>query len=146
LAYDDHLFDPRYVRSYVVVRMADHTASGLYSTLEESVMQHDPIFIVGGGHSRFGRLEETLEELIICVVREAIADAGLTADQIDAVFLGHFNSGLVPDGFASSLIHQATPELRFKPPTGAGTPARQGRRRCMPASTRSSPGRRNGAL
>lgn len=31
------------------------------------------------------------------------------------MFLGHFNAGMVPDSFASSLIHQADEELRFKP-------------------------------
>ena len=75
----------------------------------------DTISIVGAGHTKFGRREETLEDLIVAVTREAVEDAGLDPAEIDAVFLGHFNSGLVADGFASSLIHQAYPELRFKP-------------------------------
>lgn len=74
------------------------------------------IAIVGSGHTKFGRLDtQTLEDLIVAAATVAIEDAHLSADQIDAVFLGHFNSGLVPDGFASSLIHQVAPELRFKP-------------------------------
>ncbi len=74
------------------------------------------IAIVGSGHTKFGRLDtQTLEDLIVAAATEAIDDAQISADQIDAVFLGHFNSGLVPDGFASSLIHQVSPELRFKP-------------------------------
>lgn len=74
------------------------------------------IAIVGSGHTKFGRLDtQTLEDLIVAAATAAIQDAHLSADQIDAVFLGHFNSGLVPDGFASSLIHQVAPELRFKP-------------------------------
>ncbi|EIE49782.1 acetyl-CoA acetyltransferase [Salipiger aestuarii] len=75
----------------------------------------DTISIVGAGHTKFGRLTENLEEMIVAVTREAVEDAGVDPGQIDAVFLGHFNSGLVSDGFASSLIHQAYPELRFKP-------------------------------
>lgn len=73
------------------------------------------IYITGSGHTRFGRLTETLEELIVEAAREAIAEAEIDPATIDAVYLGHFNSGLVPDGFASSLIHQAHPALRFKP-------------------------------
>lgn len=75
------------------------------------------IHIIGSGHTRFGRLTETLEELIVAATREAITESGLAPDEIDAVFLGHFNSGLVSDGFASSLILQAHPDLRFKPAT-----------------------------
>lgn len=73
------------------------------------------IYITGSGHTRFGRLQETLEELIVAAAQEAIAEAEIDPARIDAVFLGHFNSGLVPDGFAASLIHQAHPALRFKP-------------------------------
>lgn len=73
------------------------------------------ISIVGSGHTKFGRLEQNLEGLIIEATREAVEESGLDPTDIDAVFLGHFNSGMVTDGFASSLIHQAYPELRFKP-------------------------------
>ena len=73
------------------------------------------IYITGSGHTRFGRLQDTLEELIVAAAQEAITEADIDPGQIDAVFLGHFNSGLVPDGFAASLIHQAHPALRFKP-------------------------------
>lgn len=73
------------------------------------------ISIVGSGHTKFGRLQENLEELIVAATREAVEESGIDPADIDAVFLGHFNSGLVSDGFASSLIHQAYPQLRFKP-------------------------------
>ncbi|MCE8438378.1 thiolase domain-containing protein [Rhodovulum sulfidophilum] len=75
------------------------------------------IFITGSGHTRFGRLEDTLEGMIVEAAREALEEARIPPADIDAVFLGHFNSGLVPDGFASSLILQAHPDLRFKPAT-----------------------------
>src|SRR5699024_4874325 len=60
-------------------------------------------------------LDANLETLIVEATREAVAESGIAPADIDAVFLGHFNSGMVDDGFASSLIHQAYPELRFKP-------------------------------
>ncbi|WP_347900992.1 acetyl-CoA acetyltransferase [Pseudomonas purpurea] len=81
-------------------------------------MPHDSVSIVAAGHTRFGRLDDsTLEDLIVQVTREALADAAIDASEIDALFLGHFNSGMVADGFASSLMLQADPGLRFKPAT-----------------------------
>ncbi len=89
-----------------------------YQGLKEVSMHGQAISIIGTGHTCFGWLEgETLEDLIVSAGREAIEDAGVPCTDIDAVFLGHFNSGLVPDGFASSLVHQISPDLRFKPAT-----------------------------
>ncbi|MGH8816593.1 MAG: thiolase domain-containing protein, partial [Achromobacter pestifer] len=76
------------------------------------------VSIVGSGHTPFGRLDAlNLEQLIVMAAKEAIEDAGVDPAEIDAVYLGHFNAGLVPDAFASSLVHQAHPALRFKPAT-----------------------------
>ncbi|MGY2292788.1 acetyl-CoA acetyltransferase [Pseudomonas sp. SDO528_S397] len=81
-------------------------------------MPVDCVSIVAAGHSRFGRLEgSTLEDLIVQVTREALQDAAIEACEIDALFLGHFNAGMVTDGFAASLMLQADPALRFKPAT-----------------------------
>ncbi|MCD0504400.1 acetyl-CoA acetyltransferase [Bordetella petrii] len=81
-------------------------------------MQKHTVSLVGSGHTKFGRLDAlTLEDLIVSAAREALDDAGVPAREVDAVFLGHFNSGMVGDGFASSLIHQASPDLRFTPAT-----------------------------
>ncbi|MDH0747760.1 acetyl-CoA acetyltransferase [Pseudomonas sp. GD03842] len=81
-------------------------------------MTQDSVSIVAAGHSRFGRLDGlTLEDLIVQVSREALEDAAIDASEIDAIFLGHFNSGMVPDGFPASLVMQADPALRFKPAT-----------------------------
>src|SRR5690606_28730206 len=74
--------------------------------------------IVGSGHTNFGRPDAlNLADLMVSAPRAALADAQIDAAEIDAVYLGHFNSGMVPDGFASSLVHQASPDLRFKPAT-----------------------------
>ncbi|ALI00585.1 acetyl-CoA acetyltransferase [Pseudomonas sp. FW306-02-F02-AA] len=81
-------------------------------------MPHDSVSIVAAAHSRFGRLDSsTLEDLIVQVTREALEDAAIDASAIDAMFLGHFNSGMVADGFPASLMLQADPGLRFKPAT-----------------------------
>lgn len=81
-------------------------------------MIHDSVSIVAAAHSPFGRLDGlNLEDLIVQVTREALADAEIEAAQVDALFLGHFNSGLVADGFPASLMLQADPQLRFKPAT-----------------------------
>lgn len=73
--------------------------------------------IIGWSHLPFGRLDDTLEEMIIKVSRGAIADAGISAGEVDATWLGHFNSGLVSDGFPASLTIQADEGLRWKPVT-----------------------------
>ncbi|MBW8882649.1 MAG: thiolase domain-containing protein, partial [Asticcacaulis sp.] len=57
--------------------------------------------IVGWGHTPFGKLDLSLEDMIQAVTREALTDAGITGDDVDAVFLGNFNAGMVPDGFCS---------------------------------------------
>jgi acetyl-CoA C-acetyltransferase len=74
--------------------------------------------IVGWAHTRFGRLEDhTIESLITTVAREAIADAGLEPGDIDQIYLGNFNGGMVEQDFPSSLVLQADDALRFTPVT-----------------------------
>ena len=72
--------------------------------------------MVGWGHTPFGRLDGLgLEELIQSATREALASAGITGNDVDGIWLGHFNSGLVPDGFCSSMVAGADPGLRYVP-------------------------------
>ena len=76
------------------------------------------ILLTGWGHSRFGKLtDETLESLIVQVSSEAIANAGLEPGQIDEIYLGQFNSGMLPLGFASSLALQVSDDLANVPAT-----------------------------
>ena len=75
------------------------------------------VSIVGSGHTKFGRLQENLEQLIVAASQEALQEAGITGNEVDAVFLGHFNAGMAADAFASSLILQADAGLCFKPAT-----------------------------
>ena len=74
--------------------------------------------ITGWAHSKFGKLEgETVESLIVSVVRQALADSGLDASNIDEVYLGHFNAGFSTQDFTASLVFQASDAFRFKPAT-----------------------------
>jgi acetyl-CoA C-acetyltransferase len=72
--------------------------------------------IVGWGHTKFGRLDAfDIEGLIQVAARDALISAGIEAADVDAVWLGHFNSGLVRDGFCSSMALGIDGALRFKP-------------------------------
>lgn len=74
--------------------------------------------IVGWGHTRFGRHPESdLEALIVAATREALGHAGIDAEDVDAIWLGHLGGGLVPEIFTSSLVQQADPALRWRPAT-----------------------------
>jgi acetyl-CoA C-acetyltransferase len=74
--------------------------------------------IVGWAHTPFGKQDaETIESLIVRVATDALVDAGITADQVDEIVLGHFNAGFSPQEFTASLVLQADPALRFKPAT-----------------------------
>lgn len=76
------------------------------------------VLITGWSHTKFGKLtDHTLESLIVEVATEAIENAGLEPEQIDEIFLGQFNSGLLPLGFSSSLALQASDALAFVPAT-----------------------------
>ena len=74
--------------------------------------------IVGWGHTKFGKhTEADLEDLIVEAGREALAHAALPAGDVDGIWMGHFNGGLVPDGFPASLAMAIDKDLRFKPAT-----------------------------
>ncbi|WP_066887162.1 acetyl-CoA acetyltransferase [Carbonactinospora thermoautotrophica] len=76
------------------------------------------ITLAGWGHSRFGKLtDQSLEQLIISVTRQALESAQITAQDVDEIVLGHYNAGLVPLAFPSSLVLQADDDLRFVPAT-----------------------------
>jgi len=74
--------------------------------------------IVGWAHSKFGKWQDqTVESLIVDVVNQALADAGIEAADVDEVLLGHFNAGFSAQDFTASLVYQADPAFRFKPAT-----------------------------
>nr|WP_245827901.1 acetyl-CoA acetyltransferase [Sinomonas mesophila] len=70
------------------------------------------------GHSRFGKLgDETLESLIVQVAGQALAHAGLEPRDVDEVYVGQFNAGMMPLAFPSSLALQLSPDLLGVPAT-----------------------------
>src|SRR5579871_877079 len=74
--------------------------------------------IVGWAHTPFGKFDtETVESLVVRVANEAIADAGISAADVDEILLGHFNAGFSPQDFTAALVLQADPAFRFKPAT-----------------------------
>jgi acetyl-CoA C-acetyltransferase len=74
--------------------------------------------IVGWAHTPFGKFDtETVESLVVRVATDAMADAGISAADVDEILLGHFNAGFSPQDFTASLVLQADPKLRFKPAT-----------------------------
>jgi acetyl-CoA C-acetyltransferase len=74
--------------------------------------------IVGLAHTPFGKFDnESVESLIVRVAKEALADAGIAAADVDEIFLGHFNAGFSPQDFTAALVLQADPAFRFKPAT-----------------------------
>ena len=76
------------------------------------------VCIVGWAHTPFGRLDtQDLESLIVGVTRESIEHAGITASEVEGIWLGQLNGGFSPEIFASSLVLQADEGLRWKPAT-----------------------------
>ena len=74
--------------------------------------------IVGWAHSKFGKHDgRDVESLIVEVARGALADAGVSAADIDSIYLGTMNGGFVKQEFPASLVFQADPAFRFKPAT-----------------------------
>ena len=74
--------------------------------------------IVGWSHSVFGKLEgQDVEDLIVQAATDAMVNASVGPNDIDAIYLGHFNNGFSAQDFPSSLILQADDGFRFKPAT-----------------------------
>ncbi len=72
--------------------------------------------IIGWGHTRFGKLDAVdAEQLIREAVQPALDSAGLQAQDIDGVFVGHYNGGFMPQDFTGALVSMAIPELRHVP-------------------------------
>ena len=76
------------------------------------------VHIVGWGHTKFGKLDgQGVEELVVEAGREALAHAGIAPGDVDGIWMGHFNGGMVPDGFPASMALSIDPAMRFTPAT-----------------------------
>jgi len=73
--------------------------------------------ILGSYSSRFGKLENsTIYDLIVEAGRGAIADAGIAAKEIDAIWIGNFNSGSFNNQeHLASWAVEIDPALLYKP-------------------------------
>ena len=72
--------------------------------------------IIGWGHTPFGKHDALdAEQLISEAGLQAISSAGLVPEDIDGVFIGHFNGGFVPQDFSGALAAMAIPQLRHVP-------------------------------
>ena len=72
--------------------------------------------IAGWAHSKFGKApEDGLEPLIAGVVPDALAHAGLTAGEVDGIFVGVFNNGLSRQAFEGALVGMTDPALASVP-------------------------------
>lgn len=76
------------------------------------------VSLVGWSQTPFGKFDaETVESLIVKAVHGALESAGITASQVDEIYLGHFNAGFSKQDFTASLVLQADDAFRFKPAT-----------------------------
>ena len=76
------------------------------------------VCIVGWGHTKFGKLEDHgLEDLLVSAANEALEDAGVGAEEIDAIYVATFNAGMSEQDFISSLALQVNEAFRFTPST-----------------------------
>jgi acetyl-CoA C-acetyltransferase len=74
--------------------------------------------IVGWAHTPFGKLDaECIESLVVRVAQDALEHAGIGAEDVDEIVLGHFNAGFSPQDFTAPLVLQASDAFRFKPAT-----------------------------
>ncbi|MGB3485967.1 MAG: thiolase domain-containing protein [Mycobacterium sp.] len=74
--------------------------------------------LIGWAHSRFGKSDAPdVERLITEVSGAALEDAGIAADDVDAIYVGVYNNGLTPQGFEGALVGVGTPELARVPAT-----------------------------
>jgi len=74
--------------------------------------------IIGWAHSKFGKLvDDDAESLIVRAASDALADAAIGPEDVDAIYLGWYNGGFSAQDFGSSLVLQANDALRFKPAT-----------------------------
>ncbi|RZL95277.1 MAG: thiolase domain-containing protein, partial [Variovorax sp.] len=74
------------------------------------------IHIVGWGHTPFGKHDNAdLEQLIRDAVQPALDSAGVAPEDIDGIFVGHFNAGFVGQDFTAALPAVAMPAFRHTP-------------------------------
>ncbi|TVO66892.1 acetyl-CoA acetyltransferase [Denitromonas ohlonensis] len=75
-----------------------------------------PSYIIGWGHTPFGKHDNLdVEQMLRDAVEPALAAAGLAPEDIDGIFVGHFNGGFLRQDFSAALVAQAMPAFRHTP-------------------------------
>ncbi|MCB1408595.1 MAG: acetyl-CoA acetyltransferase [Rhodobacteraceae bacterium] len=89
--------------------------------------------IVGWSHSRFGKADEPdTESLIASILAPALDHAGVSAEEVDGIFVGVFNGGFSRQDFQAALVALAddrlrhTPAMRFENACATGSAALYG--------------------
>lgn len=81
-------------------------------------MNVSDVLIVGYGHTKFGKLVGTsTEQLVVDAASQAMARAGVEPGDIDAIYVGNFNSGMQAFSSPSSLPLQLSNDLGGVPAT-----------------------------
>lgn len=90
------------------------------------------IFITGSGHTRFGRLEQSLEDLIVDAAREAIEEAQILPRTLMLCFWGISIPGLCRMVLPPPSFCRPTLICGSNPHRGVKMPVRLVQRRSMP--------------
>lgn len=70
-------------------------------------------YIIGWGHTAFGKLDNLdLEQMFREAAGSAMNSAGVGPEDIDGIFVGHFNAGFVRQDFSGTTAAMAFPEFR----------------------------------
>lgn len=74
--------------------------------------------IVGWAHTPFGKLDDPdVESLMARVSGEALIHAGISAQDVDGVYVGVMNNGFSKQGFEAAQVSLGVAELRHTPST-----------------------------
>jgi acetyl-CoA C-acetyltransferase len=74
--------------------------------------------IVGWAHTPFGKLDDPdVESLMGRVSGEALAHAGVAADEVEGIYVGVMNNGFSKQGFEAAQVALGQPDLAYVPAT-----------------------------
>ena len=62
------------------------------------------VYAIGTGHTKFGKLNQNLKELLQEVTQEVLTNSNLSIDEIDAIIVANFSSGFVNQCHLPALL------------------------------------------
>ena len=73
------------------------------------------VCVIGTGHTKFGKLEKTIYDLIVEAGKEAIEDSGIEPEKIGAIFVANYDAGgFNNQGHLGPIALDIHSDLRFK--------------------------------